>query len=238
MRLTFLGTRGNIRMASALHRYHSSLLVVTEGARVLVDAGDDWRGRLAALAPDAILVTHAHTDHAGALADGAPCPVYATAATHELLARYPLERRVVAPGERQRVGRLAVTAHQATHSLRAPAVGYRLERGRSRVFYVPDVLELVDPADALRGVRLYAGDGATHGRRIVQRRGGEAVGHATIEAQLEWCSAYGVPEAVFTHCGSRIVRIRPEEAAALVKRLGEERGVAAGVAVDGMVIRV
>lgn len=236
MRLTFIGTRGNIRIASSVHRYNAALLVEVDGFRVLIDAGGDWRGRLPRLAPDALLVTHAHPDHAAALADGAPCPVYATAATHSLLSRFPLDRRVLGPAVRQHIGPLTVTAHQALHSLRAPAVGFRVERGRDAFFYVPDVLELVDRHAALRGVRFYVGDGATFGRAIVRRRNGEAFGHATIEAQLDWCADSGVRAAIFTHCGSRIVRREVGEIAEHVALLGSERGVEALVAHDGDVI--
>lgn len=238
MRLTFLGTRGNIRIASSVHRFHASLLVETDDVRLLVDAGDDWRGRLDELAPDAILLTHAHPDHAGALREGAPCPVYATAETHDLLARYPLDRHTLPPRALRHLGPIAFSAYPAEHSLLAPAVGFRLEEGGSRVFYIPDVLELEDAGDALRGVALYIGDGATYGRPIVRRRDGRAFGHATIETQLDWCATYSVPEAVFTHCGSRIVRRRPDEMAQHVALLGQERDVQASVATDGRVIEV
>lgn len=226
-------------MASTLHRRHTALLVEAEDLRVLIDAGVDWRGELEGLRPDAILVTHAHPDHAGALVDGAPCPVYATQATHDLLARYPLDRRVLAPRLREHLGPLTFSAHQAVHSLLAPATGYRLEHGRDHVFYIPDVLELVDARGALSDVALYVGDGATFGRPIVRRtKDGEAFGHATIETQLDWCAQQSVPEAVFTHCGSRVVRARPDEIAEKVARWGEERGVRAAIAVDGEVREV
>lgn len=47
----------------------------------MLDCGADWLGRVARLRPSAIVLTHAHPDHAAGLADGAPCPVYATAET-------------------------------------------------------------------------------------------------------------------------------------------------------------
>ena len=148
------------------------------------------------------------------------------------------DRRDGRPGARERIGPLVVTAHAAEHSLLAPAVGYRLEHGGARLLYVPDVLELADPRAALHGLRLYVGDGATYGRAIVRRREGHAFGHATIETQLGWCASQGVRRAVFTHCGSRIVRVEPREIAAMVERLGEERGVAAAVALDGEVVEL
>ena len=62
----------------------------------MLDCGADWLGRVARLRPSAIVLTHAHPDHAGGLADGAPCPVYATAETWGRIGRYPIaERRII-----------------------------------------------------------------------------------------------------------------------------------------------
>lgn len=79
--LTFLGTRAEIKLRSRRHRRHSSLLVHYNDTRVMIDCGTDWLGRLCAIAPTAIVLTHAHPDHASGLAEGAPCPVYATKET-------------------------------------------------------------------------------------------------------------------------------------------------------------
>ena len=98
MKLTFLGTRGYIEARSQRHAMHSSLLVISRGRRVLVDCGEDWLGRLAELRPGAIVVTHAHPDHAFGLKEGAPCPVWATAESWEKMKDFPVgERRTIRP---------------------------------------------------------------------------------------------------------------------------------------------
>jgi glyoxylase-like metal-dependent hydrolase (beta-lactamase superfamily II) len=102
MKLTFLGTRGEIEARTALHRMHSCLMV---GEQVLVDCGADWLGRLKKLRPQAIILTHAHLDHAGGLKRGAPCPVYATAQTWSGLKRYPVrDRETIEPRRPVRIG--------------------------------------------------------------------------------------------------------------------------------------
>ena len=90
MELTFLGTRGGIEIRSRRHRLHSALLVEQDDFRIMIDCGADWLHRLHAVAPSAIVLTHAHADHAAGLVNGAPCPVYAPAATWGLLGCLPI----------------------------------------------------------------------------------------------------------------------------------------------------
>ena len=60
------------------------------GGRVLIDCGEDWLGRVRSLRPAAILISHAHVDHAAGLKAGAPCGVCATAQAWQALAAWPL----------------------------------------------------------------------------------------------------------------------------------------------------
>lgn len=234
MELVFLGTRGEIEIRSRQHRRHSALLVEQDDARIMIDCGTDWLHRLHAIAPTAIVLTHAHDDHAAGLARGAPCPVYATAATWRLLRRMPISDRHMMPLRRaMRIGGIRFSAFPVQHSIRAPAVGYRVSsRGRC-FFYLPDVAELPKPAEALRRVDLYIGDGATVSRSMVRRKGTALVGHAPIVRQLDWCEKAHLRRAVFTHCGSRIVRASAQVVDSLVDRLGRERSIDARVACDG-----
>jgi phosphoribosyl 1,2-cyclic phosphodiesterase len=237
--LRFLGTRGEIELRSRRHHWHSALLVQCQEARVILDCGADWLGRIVRLRPSAIVLTHAHLDHAGGLADGAPCPVYATAATWERIGRYPIaRRRTIEPSQPFRLGSLTWQAFQLVHSLRAPAVGYRLTAGRAVLFYAPDVAAIIDQRTALAGTSLYIGDGASVVRSLFRRCGQTVIGHASIQTQLDWCQTEGIARAVFTHCGSQIVGADGRSVGARVRRLGREHGVAARIAYDGLSLTV
>jgi len=236
MKLTFLGTRANVAARNRRHRRHAAALVGYRGARVMVDCGEDWRGRLEAIAPDAIVLTHGHPDHAFGLADGAPCPVYATAPTWKALDDDAAieERHTIRYDEPFEVAGIGFEFVPVEHSTRAPAGGYRIVAGEVTVFYVPDVVSIHGPKRALRDVELYVGDGSTIERSLVRRVGGHLVGHTPIRTQLGWCEEHEVPRALFTHCGTDIVVGDERSLGPKVRRMGEERGVAAAIAHDGM----
>lgn len=239
MRLLFLGTRGEIDVRSQDHMRHSALLVSSGCGEVMLDCGADWLGELERLCPNAVVLTHAHPDHAAGLKEGAPCPVYATAETWSVLARHPIDERVdVVPGEPFEIAGLRFVGFPVEHSLRAPAVGYRVADGGFSFVYLPDVARIADPQGALAGIRLYVGDGASVTRPILRRRGGVLIGHASIRTQLDWCAEAGVREALFTHCGSQIVTGGEDAVATRVANLGRAVGVKASIASDGLELRL
>ncbi|WP_119062353.1 MBL fold metallo-hydrolase [Dichotomicrobium thermohalophilum] len=235
MKLTFLGTRGYIEAANRRHRRHSALLVTYYDTDVMIDCGADWKGEFQEIGPDAIVLTHAHPDHAFGLQDGTDCPVYATAATWSSIEDYPIDNCTeVKPRVRFEIGGVNFEAFPVMHSLRAPAVGYRIEAGRKTIFYVPDVVDVHDREAALAGCELFIGDGATLTKSLVRRHDDKLFGHTTVRAQIGWCQEAGIPRALFTHCGSEIVEGDERTLGPKVEEMGRERGVDAAIAHDGM----
>jgi phosphoribosyl 1,2-cyclic phosphodiesterase len=232
--LTFLGTRGEIDIRSRRHQRHSSLLVQRDAARIMIDCGTDWLGRLHRIAPTAIVLTHAHPDHAAGLAEGAPCPVYATRETWKLIRRFPIEDRRRLPLKKSiTIDGIRFQAFPVEHSIRAPAVGYRVSAHDRSFFYLPDVAGLPNASGVLRGIDVYIGDGATIRRPIVRKRNGTLIGHAPILTQLGWCKRGRVRRAIFTHCGSPIVCGDTRKLNAALRQLGREHGIEARFACDG-----
>jgi phosphoribosyl 1,2-cyclic phosphodiesterase len=234
VKLKFLGTRGEIDLKTRLHKMHSSLEISYRGHAVMIDCGADWLGRIRHMRPDAIVITHAHPDHAWGLKGGAPCEVYATAETWGSIGEFPISQRVsIQPRSPFEIHGLMLEAFPVEHSTRAPAVGYRISAGRSTIFYAPDLVYIYETHQALSSIRLYVGDGASLRRPIVRKRGAALVGHAAVRTQLGWCGREGVPKALITHCGSEIVGMNSRTADKIVRDLGLERGVSAQIAFDG-----
>jgi ribonuclease BN (tRNA processing enzyme) len=235
VKLTFLGTRGEIEARTSRHRMHSSLMVSYRGSEIMVDCGTDWLGQINDLRPEAILVTHAHPDHAWRLKGGVPCPVYAPEEAWRIIQDYDIQdQRVVEHRKAMEVGGMVFEAFAVEHSIRAPAVGYRISGGRATIFYAPDVVYVHDREQALRGAKLYVGDGATVVRSMVRKRGDALFGHTPIRTQLTWCQKEGVPRAIFTHCGTELVTGDEPSLVGRIKEMACERGVQADVAHDGM----
>jgi phosphoribosyl 1,2-cyclic phosphodiesterase len=237
VKLSFLGTRGEIEARTGRHRRHTATLVSYRRRRVMIDCGADWDGELVRIRPHAIVITHSHPDHAWGLKSGCPCPVYATRESWEDMETYPIqERRTVEPREPFEVEGIRMEAFPVEHSTRCPAVGYRVTAGEPTVFYAPDLVYIHDREAALKNVRLYIGDGATLSRSFVRIRGDRLIGHAPVRTQLAWCQKEGVARAVITHCGSQIVEGDERKIGARVCEWADERGVEVQLAYDGIKI--
>jgi phosphoribosyl 1,2-cyclic phosphodiesterase len=235
MTLTFLGTRGEIDARTRRHRMHTSLLVSYRGACVMIDCGLDWLGKLKRVDPSAIVLTHAHPDHAWGLKRGAPCPVYAPEKTWQELQHYPIkDRHLIKERTPMRICGITFAAFPVEHSIVSPAVGYHVSAGRACIFYAPDLIFIHERSAALDGVQLYIGDGATVTRSFIRKRGKALIGHSPVRTQLTWCQKESVPHAIITHCGSEIVTGDESKIFANLRTIAAERHVKVQIAYDGM----
>lgn len=235
MKLKFLGTRGYIEEKSRKHSMYSSLLV---NGRVLFDWGKTWKGKLSKIKPKVIFITHAHPDHAGGLTSDIQLPVYASGECFRQLKKLGLaDLREIKPNRAITREGMKIMPYKVTHSLLAPAVGYRVSDGKITFAYNPDIVSIEKKNKVLKGVDLYIGDGATLKRPLIRRKGDKIFGHAAASTQVNWCRAFGIKKAIFTHFGKGLVEMNERS---LKRRLREFGGKEVEVitAYDGMEIEV
>lgn len=242
MRLHFYGTKGYVEESSRLHAGHSAFTIEAGGYRLLCDFGENRRGMLRQIHPDAVFVSHAHPDHAWGLAEGTDLPVHASAVTHEILKDLPIRNRVVLePRRPTRVGPWTVTAFPVQHSIRCPCVAARIETSEGVLVYSGDIIALERSGEALPGAHLYVGDGSTLKGSLVRRHAsGALIGHTTVRAQLAWLEKAGIERAVFSHFGKGPIEMGQRELERALAELAAEKAPRCRVtaARDGMTLEI
>jgi phosphoribosyl 1,2-cyclic phosphate phosphodiesterase len=197
-------------------RSRSSIVIESDGARLLVDTAPELRVQLLACrvpGVDAILYTHAHADHITGIDDvrvlnriaGRPLKAFATRRTLEELGRRfgyafrpweppnffrpVLEPVEVAPGQTVRVARMAVRLFEQDHGY-APTLGLRI----GGFGYSTDVVGLDEAAlDALAGVDTWLVGCFCRAPHPT---------HAHVDLVLDWAARIGARRTVLTHMGT------------------------------------
>jgi len=192
MKLTFLGTRGEVEEASKFHKNHSALFLRTHGKIILLDFGASWQGKLKLFNPDFIWLSHAHPDHAlGLKGEKVGVPVFMTEETSKKLPKdkFPLLDRRIVKGSFE-FSSIQAQEIPVRHSTTAPTSGLIIHTDEGKVGYFPDVLDIPDKS-CLEGLSVYIGDGSSLTRNIVRMADGKKAGHLSIIAQMKWCQGVG-----------------------------------------------
>lgn len=240
MKLKFLGTRGYIDPKNKKHSNHTSLLLIHKNKKIMIDCGETFLKKLNKIKPDHIVITHAHPDHAFGLKNGCKCLVWASEEAWKKLKEFPIPKKcqkLIKINKKQKIANITFEAFKVIHSIKAPAVGYKITLGKKSFFYVPDVLWIEDRNKAFKNILFYIGDGATIQRNMVRKdkKTNQLFGHANISAQLTWCQKEGVKKMIITHLGSDIVK-NEKKAFRTIKGLALKKNVRITIAYDGLEI--
>jgi phosphoribosyl 1,2-cyclic phosphate phosphodiesterase len=214
--LQFLGTdaSGGTPGAGRSLRRESSLLVRTDDSLVLLDVSRDFTRQAEQVERiDAVLLTHAHRDACGGVAQLrawarrrslSPIDVFASVETIDALRqRYALLDHcrfvTIRERERTRVGRFVISALTVPHALdpRFPTFAWKLDDGATTVVYASDVGYLTSALRGFsRGARVLVIDAALWGRWLFS--------HLTIDRALPELCRWPVDRIVLTQIGRSV----------------------------------
>ncbi|MEA2015425.1 MAG: MBL fold metallo-hydrolase [Actinomycetota bacterium] len=242
MKIEFPGTKGEIEESSAIHKYHSSLIINYKNTRTLIDLGLKRNPLLLEEINnfDYLLITHAHPDHYSWTVEdmeNVKVPVYMTGVTLDYGKYKPADYRVIKSGAEYTLEDLEVTAFDVLHSLRCPAVAYRIKGDRT-IIYAPDILDFKeDKSVVLNDVDLLIADGSSLNINMVRRRDDKIFGHTRIKTVIGWCKKYGLKKLIVTHCGKQVVTMDEGELKEKINKYAEGK-VDVKVAYDNYIIDI
>ena len=177
-------------------RLRTSAVIETEGKRILIDCGPDFRWQVITnkiYRLDAVLITHEHYDHVGGIDDLRPytyihdLPIYADAYSCKHLRerlpycfvenKYPgvpqLKLHEMAEGDRVMFGNIPVTALQVIHG-KLPILGFRV----GDLAYITDMTDITENSrEMLKGIKILVINGLRHEPHAT---------HQTVEAAVEF----------------------------------------------------
>jgi ribonuclease BN (tRNA processing enzyme) len=226
MIIGFPGTKGEIEESSTRHKYHSSLTLGYKSTRALIDLGVKYNPVLMREINDFdfILITHAHPDHyiwTLKNEERIKIPVYTTKVTFDYGKYKPKNYRIIEPDTEVRLRDLKVTAYRVIHSLRCPAVAYKI-RGDRSIVYAPDIVDFEkDKSSILEGIDLLIADGSSLNVNMVRRKDDKLFGHTRIGTTIGWCKKYGINQLIITHCGKQVVTMDEHELEKKIREYSE-----------------
>lgn len=228
-KLVFLGTKGEIEEENPLHRFNSSLLVIFQDFKLLIDHGLTSPD-LAQISPSAILITHSHPDHFAWLKKDVPYEgkIYVSLPTLNQ-AKFTKNFEVFKEYQKFTIGPFSVLPYPVIHSLLAPTVGFRIEIERKEFVYNPDII-VMEKKDILEKVSLYIGDGSSFKTNLVRRKKDQLFGHTRMKTQVNWCKQYQIPQVIFTHLGKEVINLPAQD----LENLLSDSQVSVKIAYDGM----
>jgi ribonuclease BN (tRNA processing enzyme) len=224
MKISVLGTRGEIEDSAPRHARHSGLLV---DGRLLFDLGER---EFLETRPERVFITHLHPDHAFFVRQPTPLdvPVFAP----ETRAGVPeLE---IFPGEMSYSG-YSIRSVPTHHSLNVKSTAYLVEKGGQRLLYTGDLFwinkeyhPLLADLDLVVTEASFIRKGGMIRR---DRASGRAFGHAGVPNLIELFAKF-TSNILFVHFGSWFYRDARKSRRTLAA-LGRQNGVRALAGYDG-----
>ena len=229
MKISVLGTRGEIEESAPRHARHCGMLV---DGRLLFDLGES---EFLEVRPERVFLTHLHPDHAFFVRKPAPLGVRVFAPE----ARPGAPEVEAFPGEMLYRG-YAIRAIPTHHSLKVRSTAYLIEKRGRRLLYTGDMFWINREYDPVLGrldlVVTEASFLRKGGMIRRDRATGAAYGHAGVPNLIEIFRKF-TSSIIFTHFGAWFYE-DARRSRRLLAALGRRRGVRALAAYDGFELDV
>ena len=132
-------------------------------------------------------------------------PVYLTKTALEYSENKPINYKIIKTGEEVKLKDLVVKAYKVIHSLRCPAVCYKIKNDKI-IVYAPDIVDIEEEKEKVfKGVDILIADGSSFNVNMVRRKGNKLFGHTRIKTIIGWCKKYNIKNLIITHCGKQLV---------------------------------
>ena len=226
MKITILGTRGEIDSYSKAHKNHSGILI----DNMLFDVGEEDYLKYN---PKVIFVTHFHPDYAYFVKDKKDIPdvtIYAPENYDGV--------NVIKPLESVKVGRYRVTSIPTIHSKKVKSTAYLIENSK-KVLYTGDMIWIRKSYhDRIKNLDLAIVDASFIRKGGMIRRDkdtGEIYGHNGVPDLVRLFKRLGCKRIILTHFGEWIFDDHSEEK---VKDLEDEYNIPIEIGVDNMTVEL
>lgn len=207
-KLIFLGTKGEIEEKTNRHKYNSSLLLIKNKFKLLIDYGLIQKYKLEEIKPNAIIITHAHPDHYIWTKKDNPTNIslYVTKETLNYGKFKPQNYKIIKPKHKLKIGPFSILPYRVMHSIKCPAIGFKICDGKKTLIYNPDLVDIVNKNKILKKIDYYIGDGSSTQANLVRRKENKIFGHTRVTTQIHWCKKLQIKNIIFTHLGRETLK--------------------------------
>lgn len=228
MKITVLGTRGEIEPTAPYHARHSGILI---DDFLMFDLGEK---EFLSYKPSHIFITHLHPDHAYFVRDGEldldfKTRIYAPEPFKDL----PLHVLT----KKLSYGPYAVTPIPTEHSIKVKSQAYLIQKGSERILYTGDMFWInkkyqnkLKKLDLVITEASFIREGG-----VIRRDKARPYGHAGVPNLMRFFKPY-TKRILLMHFGSWFYEEGARTARSKLKKLAHMFGLSILVSYDGMVI--
>jgi ribonuclease BN (tRNA processing enzyme) len=233
MKITILGTRGEVKPSAPYHVRHSGVLI---DDCLLFDLGQK---EFLTYNPSHIFITHLHPDHAFFARDTQQiahisAPIFA-----------PEEFKGVSVLSKEyALGDYKITPIPTIHSLKVKSQGYVIQKGIQKIFYSGDMLWIEKKYwHKLKNLSLVITEASFLREGGAIRRGKDTdhqsvpYGHAGVPNLIRFFKRF-TSTIVLIHFGSWFYDLGAQKSRAKLTKIGRDNGVEVIVGYDGKVIHI